>query len=86
MTEINKCHVCGSERIVKDVKNRSGDSSLNSCFLWWYETIKSTSFFSRKENYKKDVHFAPVRTSVCRDCGTVRFYVNNGDREWKIEK
>ncbi|MDF2500118.1 MAG: hypothetical protein K0Q77_832 [Anaerosporomusa subterranea] len=76
MIKITKCHVCGSDRVVPDVKSIA-DYERNLPVRLLSDGIVKIAFFNMKAIEK-----TPVYAAVCRDCGTVRFYVKNGDKDW----
>ena len=87
MIEVMKCHVCGSGDVVRDVKSGTyGDGAYGHpcAYLRCYKTVAEKSFFSSKETFSRKRSFSDVKTSVCRDCGTVRFYVEDGKMDWTV--
>lgn len=73
MVEIKKCHVCGSENIVENVELHRGDNLPLSVSCY----TNKTWLDGRKESSK-----VWLRASICKDCGTVRTYVENLKLDW----
>lgn len=61
------CHACDSNNIAKDVPvGETGIPTGNPIFAFAVE-------YDQKER---------IRANICKDCGTVRLYVNNPKTEW----
>ncbi|MDF2855826.1 MAG: hypothetical protein K0Q87_1677 [Neobacillus sp.] len=76
MIKITKCHVCGSDRVVPDVTSIADNERDLPIRLLSDGNVK-IAFLTMKAILR-----TPVCAAVCRDCGTVRFYVKNGDQDW----
>ena len=74
--EVKSCHVCGSDRIVPDVKYIA-DSERDLPIRLLSDGNVKIAFLNMKAILK-----TPVCVAVCRDCGTIRLYVKNGDQDW----
>lgn len=75
--EIKDCHVCGSVNIVKDIYCQEYVSVTFS------KTVKYKEFgFFGKKSEKKVVDTTAIRVAICKDCGSVRLYVYEPERDW----
>lgn len=87
MKEIKKCYACGSDKIVNDVTTETGSFSDYGFLRLRYMEKKAPELFGFKIGPEK-IHYECNRTyaSVCKDCGSVRFYVYNPDVNWRTKE
>lgn len=86
MQEIKKCYACGSGNIVNDVMTETGSSEWGPLRLRYTEKkapeLLGFKIGPEQIHYKSKCSYA----SVCKDCGSVRFYVNNPEVNWLIKE
>lgn len=79
---MNECMYCKSNDVVKDIKVASiSPINTKGAIQHFVGPIYNTG---EKQWLTGDVLTTaePILAEVCRKCGTTRFYVVNGNKEW----
>lgn len=79
---ITQCYVCQSQNVINDVET-STDGLRRPLGLRCNIDLKSKKYgFFGAETTEKESRKVEVRASVCKDCGSIRFYVMNPNEDW----
>ena len=81
---MNECIYCKSSEIEKDlpIVAREYMDSGSSAYVGPYYTIGTKKFMGKTLNHGKH---EPMYADLCEQCGAVRLYVKNVDRDWQKE-
>jgi alpha-glucuronidase len=72
--------ICGSENIAKNVDIYESGPEQTGRLKAAYNLENPGKWI-----FSKVIEGEPVLADICRDCGTVRFYVQNLDRDWRFK-